>query len=100
MKIDDFTPHIKYVLEKMCEVVTANPKTIDFKEDEWFMKHTWGKGQEKAFSHWLAKYLYGSKDARIEMLYFNRKNLKHCEKAADYFVWNYGWKYDFAPYKN
>jgi hypothetical protein len=94
MKIDEFDPHLKHVLEQMCSVVEADPTEIDFKEEKWFWKYEWSIDQEKAFIKWLADYLYSNKGARAEILETPWRNRKHCEKAAKFFVWNYGWKYD------
>ena len=76
----------------MCSRVDTDPAKIDFKADTWYMEHEWDAGQEKAFTKWLADYLFTNREARGEMLEHNRKNKNHCTKAATEFVWNYGWK--------
>jgi len=90
---EDFGPHLKHILSQMCKAVGASPAGIDFKADRWFMEYEWTREQERAFIKWLTKYLYNSKGARQEILETNWKNLKHCRKAAEFFVWNHGWKY-------
>ena len=90
--INEFSPHLSFILREMCRRVNANTFEIDFSSNNWFWDYSWTKEEEKDFRQWLSGYLYGSKAARNEIMATNRKNLKHCRKVADFFVWNHGWK--------
>jgi len=90
--LSEFTEHLQVALRKMCNMVGADPDKIDFKSHNWFWQYTWTKEQEQEFIQWFADYLYNNTKARQELLHANRKNKKYCRKAAEQFVWNYGWK--------
>jgi len=90
--INEFSPHIKHVLEEMCSVVDADPTEIDFNSNNWFWEYSWTAQQEKDFIAWLTGYLYDDRDARREIMEYPRKNKKSCRKVAEFFVWNHGWK--------
>ena len=92
MKINQYSEHLQVVLRKMCEIVNADPDSIDFSNDKWFYLHQWTVEQEQEFIKWLSDYLYETKGARQEFLTHPYKNKKNCEKAAREFTWNYGWK--------
>ena len=92
MKISDFNNGIKTVLTEMCKRVGADADKIDFKEEGWFMQHSWTQSEEEDFIKWVTDYLYTDKQARIDIMNSPSKRKGTCKKAATYFVWNYGWK--------
>ena len=90
--INEFSPHLTLILREMCKRVNADIFKIDFGSNNWFWDYSWTKEEESDFREWLSRYLYESKAARNEILRTNWKNLKHCKEAANFFVWNHGWK--------
>jgi hypothetical protein len=87
-----FDKHLIVILKKMCKSVGADYNNIDFKKEQWFWKHEWYEKQETEFTQWLGAYLYKDKDARAEIMEYPRKDKKFCDKAAQFFVFNYGWR--------
>ena len=88
----EFGKHLKIILSEMCKRVNVNYDDINFKDDNWFMEHSWNETEEKDFEKWLNDYFYNNTEARKEMLSANIKRRKYTKKAANEFVWNYGWK--------
>ena len=85
--------HLRFILDTMCSHVGADYSKIDFKVDGWYKQHRWTEVQQEAFAKWLAEYLYKNVGARKELMEANIKNKGHCKKAADYFMFNYGWSF-------
>lgn len=86
------TKHIRNILHEMCNRVNADYGSIDFKAPTWYHEYEWTQEQEDDFVKWMTDYLFNNKEARFEILAFPRKDKKYCKKAAEEFVWNYGWK--------
>jgi len=84
--------HTQEVIEKMCSIVKANPKKIDFKKTEWFNKYSWTEHEQEEFTKWLSKYLYMNGEARRELMANPIKNNRITDGVARSFVMNYGWK--------
>ena len=84
---------IKHIMEMMCEEIGVDSSTMDFKESEWYLKHTWTEEQENSFKNKLLRYLMNSKKAREGFLEhpegYNRMIL---DIAVNSFVMQYGWK--------
>ena len=90
-------PKMTMVLKAMCDAVDVNFDSIDFwnQDESYFMKHSWSEEQETNFSKWLAGNLMVNKELREEMMRVPSKNKKLCEKCANEFIWNYGWKTNY-----
>ena len=84
--------HAEIVLRNMCKFVDADYDSIDFTHPTWFWTYQWDNKTQDTFISWLTDYLYNDKDARKELMRHPRKKRKECERAAVFFVWNYGWK--------
>ena len=78
----------------MCNRVGADYDSIDFKSNDWYLSHTWTIEQERDFVNWMTDYLYANIQARREIMTNYLTNKKRCRKAADQFVFAYGWKYE------
>jgi len=87
-------PELIYILNEMCNRVNADYDSINFQEQNWFYKHTWGKHEELDFVKWLADHLYNHGQTR-KMFTLCRKNKKDTLRAASNFVFNFGWKIDY-----
>jgi hypothetical protein len=84
--------HLKHILKKMCNIVNADYKKINFQKDNWYHEYYWSEKEEIDFIEWLTNYLYTTKEARKEILYISGRSKIICNKAARQFVFNYGWK--------
>ena len=84
--------HLEIILIKMFSYVGAKYSKEFVKSERWFLKHEWTAPQENDFKKWLTDYLYNNKLARIELMTYSYKNKKNCIKAANEFIFNYGWK--------
>jgi len=84
---------VDIILKHMCEIINVDYDTINIKEEDWYLKHSWTLEQEKNFVNWLANYLYTNKEARLALYKVSHKFTKtQCEKKAGFFAFNYGWK--------
>ena len=79
------------ILDKMCTIVGADYKKIDFKEEGWFKKYTWTTEQEEEFRDWFLAYLISNKDARACVMPFPSKQLKFVRGVVADFINQYGW---------
>ena len=95
--LTDMNESLQTILTKMCEVVGTDPTVIDFKEKDWFLKHTWTEEQEENFKKWFVNFLKTNSKARQQLLEHPNATKKILEKAATEFVFNYGWKYEKVP---
>jgi len=84
--------YVREILKEMCKVVGANYDDIDFKDDNWFLKHSWTQANEDGFKKWLIYYLTNNTPARNEIMQFPTKRKVSVKKTAEAFIWNYGWK--------
>ena len=85
-------PHMTAVLIEMCRRVGAEFDDVNFREDGWFRRHAWTQAEQDDFKEWLAGILYTVASARRELLeYSSRRSKRHARKAADEFVFQYGW---------
>ena len=97
----EFSPHLKVILREMCRRVKFPlwrkiQLRMDhgweyFSEDTWFCEYTWSRDEQNSFIDWMANYLDVNNKARMDLT-FCMKRKKCCKKAAEEFVWNYGWK--------
>ena len=84
------TKHTKIILEEMCKRIGVKYEDMDFKKPHWFWNFAWTQEQEDDFKKWIVSYLIGSYEARQELM--EHPNLKDCDKVADEFIMQYGWK--------
>ena len=87
--------HMINILREMCSRVgfcVPDGALSYFKQPTWYHDYEWTQIQEDEFVKWMADYLFSNKEARGEILEFPRRDKKTCKKAAEEFVWNYGWK--------
>ena len=82
------------VLEKMCEFVEQSIETIDFNKNDWYTTYEWSEKTEKEFKDWLVDYLYNNDKARHSIMQNSIKYKANIKKFANYFVFQYGWKYE------
>jgi len=92
MKKQDFEKNLTVILKEMCGRVGADFENMDFKKENWFHDYSWTEAEQSGFRDWLTHYLLNNKEARMELLSFHTKDKKRCRKAAEEWVWNYGWK--------
>lgn len=83
--------YIKAIITKQCEIVGADPETINPKEQGWYMKYSWTKEQEKEFKDWFIKYLKNNKEFQRNIIRW--PSFKNIVKAVDEWCSNYGWRY-------
>ena len=95
MKRESMTTHeaYMYLYENMCEKINVDPKSIDYKKQFWFWKHTWTTKEEEEFVDWIIDELYTNNAFRraISKLYY-RPNKKLRRKLGREVVDNFGWK--------
>lgn len=86
--------HLTIILTEMCKRVNVKFEDVDFKEKEWFMKHSWTEEEQDDFKKWLVDYWYSNKEARKEMLSSGgiRRTKKKLKDIAAWFLLDYGWK--------
>lgn len=85
--------YVGIVIKKMCNMVGADYRKINFKGNKWFMKYSWTEEQQEEFKKWMEDYLYKSSDARRGIMIHNIKNKKIIKETVAFFVFNYGWKF-------
>jgi len=90
----DTQPHTKKILKEMCKVAKVDFNKENFDTEQWFTKHSWNEKQEKQFRKWAIDYLYNNSGARQEILSINLKDKKLITKAVNWFIFQYGWKYE------
>lgn len=84
---------MELILMKMCEFADADFDKVDFKADEWYLKHTWTRGQETKFIKWLAKLIKKDNKVRFEITTLPyRPSMKSCMDVAFWFNMTWGWK--------
>ena len=79
------------ILAKMFGMVGQEYKWEFTQQPDWYFQNSWTSKQENEFRKWLSDYLYENKQARIAIMENPAKDKKRCEKAASFFVMNYGW---------
>ena len=82
--------HEQIILEEMCKRTGTKYTDIDFRKPKWFWNFAWTKKEKKDFRNWIAAYLRENKEARTELM--NHPSLLYCNKVADEFIMQYGWK--------
>jgi len=80
------------IITKMCSIVGANPKDIDFKKKGWYLDYSWTEKEQNNFIKWLSDYLYNNSGARKEIMALPLKNRVNTKGVAMMFVLNYGFK--------
>lgn len=81
------------ILQEMCKRVDAPYDEIDFKKEGWFMDYEWTEKEEDSFEEWLVEYMHKNNKARRELMTLSSKNKKYLKEFAQWFVFDYGWKY-------
>ena len=59
--------------------------------DDWFMRYSWSAEQRQSFENWLFDYFHQNREARIELMKVPNKDRRRCRKAAQEFMFIYGW---------
>lgn len=96
--IDD-NPVLKEILTEMCKRVKVSYKDIDFKEEDWYMKHTWTEKEQEEFMEWMEKYLLEDKKRIDNIAQFPsivKHNKKELKKLINWFIVQYGWRCSYA----
>ena len=55
VRFADLPAGLRSVIHRMCNLVGADPETIDFAEPQWFLRHSWTQAGQDAFSRWLGR---------------------------------------------
>lgn len=88
--------YLKEILTEQCKCVNMDIKDINFRDDYWFLEHSWTIRKEEMFRRWLIKYLRSNPKAR-EILMQRPNSIS--DDALDLVVkeWlnSYGWKLKF-----
>ena len=90
---EEFSESLIVILKEMCRRVGATYEDIDFEKEGWFREYEWTENEEEDFKKWLVNYLYNSTKARRELTTIGHKNKKWCQTFADFWSFNYCWKY-------
>jgi hypothetical protein len=89
----DFSKGLVYVLTHMAEMIGVDYNTIDFFEEDWYMKHEWTQEKQDEFVKWLSNEIRTNKEVRHDVTSYNWKpSKKMADKTALAFNLNYGWK--------
>jgi len=83
---------LKLILDKMCEMVGADPNKMVYDQDGWFRKYTWTQEVENKFRLWLIKYLKAKKGLKARKLIKLYHIPGQIEKAVNEFILCYGWR--------
>lgn len=84
--------NLEIALRKQCEIAKVDFESIDFKEDGWFMKHTWTEAQQTEFKDWLVDFLKVRKNRGGIMSFPSLADKKSRETCASWFIFSYGFK--------
>jgi len=87
----NMSEQIQAIIKKQCEVVGADPHSIDFKSNDWFLKYEWTEKQEADFIKWLTEHLKDKK-TMLQLSQITSTKLSFRKKIANAWVFNYGWK--------
>jgi len=93
MKEKEFSIYLTEVLSEMCSRAGISFNDVDWNDDDWYMKHVWSLEDQNSFKNWLVNYWYENNKARREMTHIYNKRKRDLKKAADMFVFMYGWKF-------
>jgi len=85
-------PYLMYILDHMCEMVGTSYCEIDFNCKDWYTKHTWEIEDEAKFKQWLVDYLMSNTQARKAITSCYRPSKWCVSRAADMFIFLYGWR--------
>jgi hypothetical protein len=88
------TPHFRKIIAEMCRRVGADPKKVNPKKKDWFMKHSWTEEEQDDFVNWATDYLYKNPEARKEILNHPTRNKKLIKGAMEELVLKWGWKFE------
>jgi len=83
--------HLQIILTKMHTMVGLK-KLVNFKDNEWYYKHSWTMEDEDKFIEWLSVYLMKNQEARNELMLFPTKRKYICSRFAEMFAFQYGWR--------
>ena len=82
--------NLKQVFVKMFSYSPYEFSEKFIKKSDWFREYSWSKGEEEEFKKWLIKYLV--KNWKGVVAVHTQPNKRIREKAANEFIFNYGWK--------
>ena len=87
---------IEHILTHQCEAIGLPRDAIQpyNKGEAWYSDYSWTKECEDGFIDWLANEFYVNNELRNKLVFSPRKNKRDCRKAAEQWVWNYGWVID------
>ncbi len=85
--------YLVVVLKEMCKRVNAPYDQIDFQQKDWFSKYEWTMDEQADFNEWLVAYLYTNTQARKALLEVPIRTKRHIKKAADMFLFQFGWRF-------
>ena len=81
------------VLLEMCRRVGVKFNEIDFSDEYWYETCSWSEDDQSDFVRWLADELMEDKNLREDLLERpHHLTYDRALKAAQEFVFNYGWK--------
>lgn len=96
---NDFNDTLVHILKEMCTRVGADYESIDFKKQDWFREYTWNVEDQDNFKEWIVDYVFKHSKARREFLSASIRDKEHIRKAADFFIFNYGWSLPAGIYE-
>ena len=99
---EELNENLKNALDYMFYFIgEACPKNVSYyKKDGWFRKHSWTEKTQEKYTEWLSDYLKKNWQGITERKLTSKKDR---DKAAEMFVFNYGFKLrpltikDFTP---
>lgn len=75
------------VLIKMCSYVGVRFEDVDFKEEKWYLNHSWTAEQEKDFCDWLVNKIRTDNDIRKGLTTLSYKpSIKRTKSAVIWFM--------------
>jgi hypothetical protein len=92
VKPPEFGVHLTVILKEMAQRVKTNYETFPWSIDDWYQINDWTEDEQNDFHKWLTEYFYKNSKARKELLRTSIKNKEICKKAANDFIFRYGWK--------
>jgi hypothetical protein len=84
--------YLSIVFQKMCRMIGADFKKIDFNARDWYLQHEWTDEDEKRFRNWLVGYLMKHPSAKQELMENSSAETALVCKWADRFIERFGWK--------
>jgi hypothetical protein len=80
------------VLKDLCEAINVDYTTVDFTENDWFLKHTWSFEDHINFKNQLIKKIKKNKKFYSSLINVTTdRNINH---SVEMFLFTYGWKFN------